>query len=292
MIPAYNAGQWIEETLDSLAGQTVTPDEVIVVDDGSTDDTVQIVTEHALAVRLARQPNSGAAGAWNRGFREARGKYVAKCPADDLWEPRKLEWQLSTLAEDPSIDLLFGAARDFGVVEGDLPAPPQVGKLDPDRLLPALYENNCFAAPTAIVRRSLHARLGGFREDRSGSEDYDFWLRALETGAVCFYDPRLMARLRKHGGNLSLQALTIWQLNYEIHRSHANAVDERLARDVLARDLRVAGRCSLGLGLAAEARQAYSDSWRERRSVAAAAFALALMLPGAGWLVRRLRPQE
>ena len=213
VIPAYNAAAWIDETLESVLAQTVAPDEVIVIDDGSTDETREIVLARGSSIRMIRQENAGAAAAWNRGFAAAACEFVAKCPADDLWEPQKLERQIATLDDDSSIDLLFGRARDFGVVEGDLPAPPSNGRLDPDELLPALYASNCFAAPTAVVRRSLHEELRGFREHLVVGEDYDFWLRALEGGAGFFYDARLMTRLRKHGGNLSLQALTTWQTN-------------------------------------------------------------------------------
>ena len=293
VIPAYNAAEWIDETLDAVLGQTVRADEVVVVDDGSTDDTAAIVARRGAAVRLVRQDNGGAASAWNRGFAEAMYEFVAKCPADDLWQQHKLEWQLATLRQEPSIDLLFGGARDFGVVDGDLPRPAESGMLDPDRLLPALYASNCFAAPTAVVRRKLHEALGGFREDLVVGEDYDFWLRALAGKAVFYYDDRLMTKLRKHGDNLSLQALMTSRMNYRIHGDHADVIaNPRLARTVLARDLRMAARCALGLGNARDARAAYFASLRQRWNLSAGAFTLVLSIPGAATVVDRLRPAD
>ena len=291
VIPAYNAAQWIGETLESVLGQSAEPDEVIVVDDGSTDDTHKIATGYVPRIRIVSQENRGAAGAWNRGFREARSDFVAKCPADDLWEPLKLEWQREAIVENPTADLLFGGAQDFGVVEGDLPAPPGSGLLDNSKLLPVLYEDNCFAAPTAVMRRSLHTRLNGFREDLSGSEDYDFWLRALEDDAVFFYDPRLLTRLRKHGDNLSLQALRIWRLNHQIHQRHAKAIDDdQLVRGTLARDLLRIGRCSLGVGDVDGARAAYRAALAHRVSLTAMVASAALTVPGAKATVHRFRP--
>ncbi len=293
VIPAYNAAAWIDETLDSVLRQTLAADEVIVVDDGSTDDTADIVTRRDAPLRLVQQENGGAAAAWNRGFEEATSQFVAKCPADDVWERHKLEWQHATLTTHPSIDLLFGKARDFGTVEGDLPGPPQSGLLDPDELLPVLYASNCFAAPTAVVRRDLHQALGGFREDLVVGEDYDFWLRALRGSAVFYYDDRLMTKLRKHSGNLSLQALTTSRMNHRIHSDHAALLaDRREARAVIARDLRVMARCALGLGNAREARAAYRASLRQRWNLSAAVLGVALSIPGAATVADRLRPAD
>ncbi|MEZ5102645.1 MAG: glycosyltransferase [Thermoleophilia bacterium] len=285
-IPAYQASRWIAETLDAVLAQASPADEVIVVDDGSTDGTAELAEAYGPPVRVVRQANRGAAGAYNRGFQEATGDFVAKCPADDLWVPEKLAWQREALARHPQADVLFGLARDFGVVEGDLPGPPGEGLLDNATLLPALYRANCFAAPSALVRRSLHARLGGFREDLRIGEDYDFWLRAVEAGARLYYDPRLLVRLRKHGGNLSMQALATWELNHRIHEAHADAVgDPALVRRTLSDDLTRIGRCRLGLGRAREAREAYRASLRARPTAAALAATAALSLRR-----RRARP--
>ena len=283
--PAWNEEANLPAVLEELAGVLPGAD-VLVVDDGSTDGTAELAERYADAVTLVRQENRGAPAAYNRAFRSLRCEYVAMCPADDLWEPRKLEWQADAVAAHPEVDIAFGRARFFGLREADYPAPPGTGVLDPDALRAALYEENVLAAPTALVRRELHDRLGGFREDIA-IEDYEFWLRALGEGAVFFYDPRLLARLRWHGENLSSQALTVWELSYEIHRRHADvARDDELVRDVLARDLRAIARCRLGLGRVREARAAYRASLRHRPSAVGALASAALGLPGAERAVR------
>lgn len=288
-IPAYQAERWLGETLESVFFQTSPPDEIVVVDDGSTDGTVDVARRFGAPVRLVSQDrNGGPAAAYNRAFQEAKGDYVAMCPADDLWEPRKLELQREVLTARPDIDVAFGGARYFGLEERDFVGPPDEGVLDAERFFSAMYRADLVAAPTAVVRRELHHRLGGFREDLAG-EDYEFWMRALKCRAVFFYDPRLLVRLRQHGGNLSSQALPMWEMNHQIHTLYAPDLgDDELARRTLAHDLRTIGRCCLGLGRAEAARKAYRASLAQVAHPAALGWVLALSVPGTQGLSDRI----
>src|SRR5690242_4887481 len=96
VVPAYNAARWIEETLRSVLDQTCQPAEIFVVNDGSTDDTAERAERFGDRVTVVSQPNGGPPAAYNRGFDMATTDYVAMCPADDVWDPRKLEWQAQT----------------------------------------------------------------------------------------------------------------------------------------------------------------------------------------------------
>ena len=204
-MPAYQAERWIAATLESVLSQTSPPHEIVVVDDGSTDQTAAIARGFGDPVRVVHQPNAGPSAAYNRAFRESVGSYVAMCPADDLWEPRKLEFQLETLTAHPEVDVSFGGARYFGLEDAGLRGTG--GQRDPRRaaLLPRDVPH-----PTSFLPRQpscggdLFDDLGGFREDLA-CEDYEFWMRALKHGAVFFHDPRLLVRLRQHGGNVSAQ---------------------------------------------------------------------------------------
>ena len=98
-MPAYQAEPWIGATLETVLAQTCPPDEVVVVDDGSTDRTAKIAGGFGDPVRVVRQSNGGPSAAYNRAFRESNGEFVAMCPADDLWEPDKLELQGKALSE-------------------------------------------------------------------------------------------------------------------------------------------------------------------------------------------------
>ena len=139
VVATYQAERWIGEALDSILGQTRAPDEVVVVDDGSTDGTAAILEAYGDRIRVVRQPNAGYPTAMNRAIRESHGSYVAPCGADDIWEPRKLEWQAEALVADPGLDVLFGHAVFFGRIEGDHVRPTSTGRLDGQELWQDLF---------------------------------------------------------------------------------------------------------------------------------------------------------
>ena len=279
-MPAHDAERWIAEALRSVLGQTLPPAEIIVVDDGSTDRTADVVAAFGDRVRLVRQRRGGAPAAFNRAFAAAAGDYVAMCPADDLWEPRKLEWQVAALRERPEIDVTFGHMKLFGTTEGDYARPPSSGMLEGPAFRRAMFEANLVTTTTALVRRSLHDALGGFREDLPG-EDYEFWMRALRCGARFHYDPRLLGLYRRHDANLSSQRLAMTEMSHLVHRWYAADLgDRRYVRGRLARDLCAIGRHRLDSGMLPDAARAYRASLRQRPSVRGMAWSLALAAPG------------
>ena len=281
VVPAYNEEVWIREALTSIVGQTDPPDEIIVVDDGSTDGTVREVSAFGDAVRLVHQENAGCPQAFNTGFAHATSDFVALCPADDVWEPQKLEWQREILRANPDVDVLFGAARAFGPRQVELEEFDFNGAIATDELRRTLFERNVIPDPSAVIRRELHERLDGYRADLSGGEDYEFWFRALRAGARFYADPRVVVSLRQHGGNLSAQAARVWEVRRAVHREYGPDLrDPALVRRVVADDLLRLGRTQLGLDRVADARTSYRESLRTRRSATAVAALAALSLPG------------
>ena len=266
-----------------MLAQTSPPDAVIVIDDGSIDDTVAQVERFGDAVHLVQQPNAGCAAAFNRGFAETSADFVALCPADDIWEPQKLEWQREVLAQNPDLDVVFGRARYFGASDADYPQPRAAGLQEPTEFWRIMFDHNVIPDPSAVVRHALHQRLGGYRH--LIGEDYEFWLRALAAGARFYFDARLVVRLRLHDSNLSSRALDIWETVYATRKEHASNVDDDVARRTLARDLRRVGRCSLGAAKTARAREAYRESLGYRFSLPAFAAHVVLALPGTNRLV-------
>ena len=288
VVPAYNAERWIAETLRAVLAQTSPADEVVVVDDGSTDATRAVLEEFADDVRVIAQPNAGCGAAFNTAIEAAQTEYVALCPADDLWVPEKLEWQRETLRAHPQVDVSFGAAVNFGALEGPFPRPSLTGLAEPRALLREMFTGNVVPDPSVVVRRALLQRLGGFVHEVG--EDYELWMRALRQGAVFHFDPRVLVRLRQHDANLSSDAVAIREMNVAVRRAAAADLgDPALARRVIARDLRSLGRAYLGAGGAEQARSAYRDSLRTRISAPAVAASALLGLPGAGRAVARLR---
>jgi glycosyltransferase involved in cell wall biosynthesis len=286
VVPAYNASPWIAETLQSVLDQTRPADEIIVVNDGSTDDTAAVARSFGPAVTVIDQPNGGPPAAYNRGFDEASSDYAAMCPADDIWDPHKLEWQDEVLTSEPSVDVLFGRARFFGQIEGMHPHPDGHGVLERGPFMREMYRLDVVPAPTTVVRRALHQRLGRFDESLPG-EDYEFWMRALRAGAVFYHDRRTLVQLRIHGRNASMNASDMREMNLVIHRAYAEDVgDPELARRTIANDLREVARARFGLGRTREARNAYVASLRRRPSGEALVGSAALSVPGVPRLLR------
>jgi glycosyltransferase involved in cell wall biosynthesis len=279
VVPAYNAERHVAETLSAILSQSHPPDEVIVVDDGSTDGTADELARFRGEVQVLSQANRGAAGAHNTGFTAARGTYVARCDADDVWGPDKLERQLDVVRTHPEVDIALGAAWVFGREERLFAEPPGEGILDERAFRRTLYRANVVCASSALIRRDLFEKLGPFA-DRLPCEDYDYWLRAAKAGAVFFYDPGVLLRYRQHAGNVTNNALEMCRSRYLAHTWHADVVDDRrLVRAVLAQDCADLGRLLVDADRHAEARSAFSESLRHRPGAFALAWTLLVSVP-------------
>jgi glycosyltransferase involved in cell wall biosynthesis len=261
VVAAYQAERFIAEALESILGQTRPPDELIVVDDGSTDGTAAELERFADRICIVRQPNGGCPAAFNTAFREARGDFVALCGADDIWEPHKLEWQAEAIAAHPEVDVLCGHAVLVGHTEGDYSRPPSTGVLDSSSLKDALYRQCCICAPSVIIRRSLFERLGPFIED-FGADDYEYWFRCLRNGARFYYDPRPLLSWRQHENNLTGRTAWMDECADQVRRMYEEDVSDRAIADDLFRT----GRRLVEAGRPREARQAFRGSLRHGRA--------------------------
>ena len=177
VIPAYNAARFIRQTLDSAAAQTFRDFEIIVVDDGSQDETAQIVESFGERVRLIRQPNGGVSKARNVGMEQARGEYVALLDADDLWEKTKLEQQVALLDENEQIGLCYAATERVDENSSLLGLTEVVDFEDFTAAL--LLRSNIISGSCSSVmfRRAIFARTAGFDNRFSTAADWELWLR-------------------------------------------------------------------------------------------------------------------
>jgi glycosyltransferase involved in cell wall biosynthesis len=278
-IRAYNVERYIGESLRSILSQTHPPDEVIVVDDGSTDGTLDELARFRGEVRVVKQANMGVAAAFNRCFEEARAEYVASCDADDIWEPNKLERQVETIGAHADIDILIGGARFFGHATGPRASYPGAGILDRPELARSLYRANFVCHSSTVIRRGLYQRLGPM-VDGILCEDYDYWLRALAAGAVVFYDPTVLVGYRTHDHQVSNDLLQMHRAEYMVHRRHADLVaDPKLVSRVLARDLSNIARVLGDADRPREARAAFVGSLRHRPTLRVLAWVAVLSTP-------------
>jgi glycosyltransferase involved in cell wall biosynthesis len=299
VVTVYNGEDYIGEALAAILAQTHPPDEVVVVDDGSTDGTPDELARFRGEIRVVRQPNGGHAAGFNRGFAEARGEYLARCDADDIWEPDKLARQIEGLVEHPEVDIAFGAARTFGRAEQLFSSAPGVGVLEPRQFAVTLYRRNLVCTSSVLIRRTLYERLGPFVE-RLITEDYEYWMRALRAGAVFFYDPGVMVSYRLHGANVTNNRLASYRSMLLAHTWHEELLDSpSLVRTVLAADHFMIGRLLVDEGRSREARKEFVSSLRYKPTPRGLAWALVLSTPegyrrvladGAVSLKRRLSP--
>ena len=202
VVPAYNAGKYIGDTLESVLRQTHKVSEVIVVDDGSTDDTSTIVRSFGARIRLITQPNSGVASACNAGVALSTGEHVAFVDADDIWEPRKIEVQLRSCAQhviSHTDSVCFGDGISEPIVRSSF--EPQFG----GDVLQHLLVRNFITKSTVMVRRDEFLRFGGFPEGRHGVEDWPLWLRLCGSSQLG-YVPEPLARYRVHALSKSMKA--------------------------------------------------------------------------------------
>jgi glycosyltransferase involved in cell wall biosynthesis len=279
VVPVYNTERYVAEALTAILSQTHPPDEVIVVDDGSTDGTLHELERFRGEIRVVRQGNLGVAGAMNRCFEEARCEYVAKCDADDVWELNKLELQARAVIAHPEIDIAISGACFFGSDEGPRAPYPDAGILEQHELARRLYRANFIASCATLVRRSVHSKVGPFLEGFA-CEDYDFWLRALTAGAVFFYDPNVLVKIRTHENQVSNNLLRMHKAECTAHGWHAALVkDPRLVRNVRARDLSNIARLLSDENMPREARATFVAALRQRFSPRLLAWVLVLSMP-------------
>lgn len=206
-IPAYNSGRYIEETVRAALASDWPNLEVLVADDGSTDETVSILERLAAEddrLRLIiNEENLGMTGNWNRCVREAKGEYVKLIPADDLVYPDCLKKTLPPLLRDPEVCLSIGGTdliNEEGKVTGSYAHWPVAGVHKGAKVARAsLLFNNFFGNPVcALFRKSDFERVGGFSEGIVYILDFDLWLKLALLGRVAFCKEKLSAfRVRK-----------------------------------------------------------------------------------------------
>jgi glycosyltransferase involved in cell wall biosynthesis len=197
VIPTRDVARYLGEAIDSVLGQSRPPDELVVVDDGSLDETSAVLAGYGERITAIRQSRLGNASAVNRGIASVGGDYVAFLDADDLWTPEKLAVQVPLLERDERLDAVFGLVQQFLSPDADptlagevvIPREPQPG----------------ISRPAMLIRRSALDRVGPFDEGRSNGDFTDWYARALEEGLESHVPHVVVARRRIHGANLGIR---------------------------------------------------------------------------------------
>lgn len=273
VIPVYNSAATIIRAVESVLCQDESSMELIVVDDGSTDGSAELLTaRYPQQAIVIRQENRGAAAARNRGIAAARGEFVAFLDADDEWVAGKLRLQTERMEANPEAALCFADMSHWEhgrevnssyIQERGLGA---CGGRIFDRLL-----RECFIfTPTVVVRRSVFETVGTFDESLRICEDYDLWLRIAERFELVFVDAPLLKRHRT-GANLTGDRLLYAQSSIALFErlladQRGNRTRERIIASQLADAHRNVAYHYREAGDLHRSQMHYLNSWRLRRS--------------------------
>jgi glycosyltransferase involved in cell wall biosynthesis len=204
LMPVYNAEQYVIEAFESILNQTLQDFEFIIVNDGSTDGTPEILNEYAQKdsrIKVIHQSNGGIVSALNRGLSEARGEWIFRMDGDDIALPHRFTEQTEMIKNNPSLVLLGGWCQQIDADKNIL----KINKYSDDhnRLVSALEKMApFFPHSTACFRRDVVMGIGGYRERFRHAEDYDLWLRLSMIGKLSCCKS-VVLKLRKHAQNIS-----------------------------------------------------------------------------------------
>ncbi len=198
IIPSYNGGRYLSEAIESVLVQEYGPIEVIVVNDGSTDNTETVAGRYSDHIIYTRQENRGPAAARNRGLQMSRGKVIGFLDADDLWSRNKLSLQLSLLA-DVSVEIVLGLSQPMKLRMGEDGRSRFENWHDP-------YCALLFGA--AVFRRSVFDKVGLFDETLCYGEDTDWFMRAREHSVSMTITEAVSLFYRHHESNMTLDSAT------------------------------------------------------------------------------------
>lgn len=209
IIPAYNIAPYLPEAIESVLRQTYQDFEILVVDDGSTDNTVEVASHYAPRVKLVIKDNGGPASARNAGMRQAAGEYIAFLDGDDSWVPDKLAEQVELLDTNPAIGLVFGRAQMFRQSENARQLGEIIGYTETPTL-GFLLLGNFIPAQTVLFRLTCLDQVGYMKESDAlpVAEDFEFWLRFAKSFPLAGIN-RTLAYYRIHESNLLGSGLDI-----------------------------------------------------------------------------------
>jgi glycosyltransferase involved in cell wall biosynthesis len=269
VIPTYNRAHYLPGAIRSVLNQTAADRcDIIVVDDGSTDDTPGVVAQFGNHVRYLRQPNAGSAAARNAGINASDAEFVAFLDVDDEWLPDKIERQLAVMTRCPEAALVAGRSYDraSGAPLRLRPEPP-VATDAPVDFAPALFKDNFIPTPVVMVRRSALEHVGLFQPELRQAQDYHLWTRLACHGRGVYLSAPLAVITTDDPDSVSRDAARLlrWSLR---------------ARQLLRRELRVRPDCrpAWRRGMAACLAQLRDECYRRREFADATRFGAASLM--------------
>ena len=219
VIPAYNSATLIGATIESALRQTLPASEILVIDDGSSDDTAAVAESFGPPVRVFRRENAGQAAARTFGAEQAKSEWIAYLDHDDLWEPNKLERQMEEVIRHDA-DFCYTGRINFSQ-QGDV---LKFGRVFPgypaEEIRTTLFERDVPYGSAVLIRRSAILAVGGFRTQYRICDDWDMWLRLYHAGVKFAWCPEPLHLYRIHQGNASSNRLLMYREQVAIFHEH------------------------------------------------------------------------
>lgn len=269
IIPVYNRSAMLHEAVASVLAQTWRPIEIIIVDDGSTDDTVKtaqaLMLQHPEIIQVLRQQNAGPGTARQAGFKLARGEFIQFLDSDDLLLPNKFEWQVNGLRADVEAGISYGKTytEESGV---RLSGPAQHTGEKHKKLFPALLQEPLWPTLTPLYRHALLKKIGPWPV-RKNLEDWEYDAQSGALNVPLHYVDEFIAETRNHGGE---RLCHLWMTNIDAmrdriaayisvlaHAQKAGVVRESTEMQAFARSLFWMARNAGSYGLPKEAQQLF-----------------------------------
>ncbi len=246
IIPTYNRAWIVKEAIESVLSQTFKDYELIVIDDGSTDNTMDILAPLKRDIILVQQENQGVSAARNRGLAEAGGEFIAFLDSDDLWLPEKLAVQVAFFTSHP--DAMICQTEEVWIRKGVRVNPKKRHKKPSGMIfIPSL--SLCLVSPSAVmIKKTLFDKVGEFDETLPACEDYDLWLRISLKYPVHLIDNPLIYKRGGHPDQLSgapgLDRFRIRSLKKILETCQLTQAQYKAAADMLRKKCHVyAGGC-------------------------------------------------
>lgn len=221
IIPVFNGERFLAEAIESVLAQDYDPLEIIIIDDGSTDNTPRIAAGYADRIRYVRQENGGPAAARNAGLLHSHGEAISFLDADDLWTPGKLMSQAAGLSEGASVDIVLGHLQRIKWSRAQEFEPHGTPELS-------------LSLGASLIRRQALGAVGTFDESLRQAEDWDWYMRARELGLSILVQQGVVLFYRRHEDNLTNQLDEGDRFKFEVIR---RSLERRRKRDGKASSL-------------------------------------------------------
>lgn len=227
VIAVYNDETYIGDAIESALSQSLRPLEVIVVDDGSTDGTAEVLKRYEDRITIVSQDNQGPGAARNKGIGMCRGEYVSFIDSDDFIVPEKSARQAEVLDTHPEVGLCYGICRAIDARDGRVIKTTRPGRGASDRSkapFPPSYPTLAF-----LARREWLEKVGGYAEDTRLSEDTELRFKLWAAGCAFMSHSDVVGTYRIHVGSLSGDPVTHWQAHLRVAERHIEAMGERMS---------------------------------------------------------------